>query len=135
MLSNARVVLVRPHFAGNLGAVARVMCNFGLQQLTLVAPFADPKAEEARRLATHGEPVLEAATIVGTLDEAVADCQVVLATSGNAEGVYRMHSYGRPEELLPTVVAALPLGQCALVFGPEPSGLGNAEVARCHGLI
>jgi tRNA/rRNA methyltransferase len=135
MLPNARVVLVRPHYPGNLGSVARVMCNFGLNQLTLVEPFADPKAEEARRLATHGEHILESAVTVPTLDDAVADCRVVIGTSGNVEGIYRAHNYGRPEELLPSVVEALADGPCALVFGPEPSGLSNADVARCHGLI
>lgn len=135
MLANARVVLVRPHYPGNLGSVARAMCNFGLNQLTLVDPFADPKSEEARRLSTHGEHVLDSAVIVPTLDEAVADCRVVLATSANVEGLYRMHNYGRPEEVLPAVIESLPDGPCALVFGPEPSGLSNAEIARCHGLI
>ena len=135
MLANARVVLVRPHYPGNLGAVARAMCNFGLSQLTLVEPFADPKSEEARRLSTHGEHVLESAVIVPTLDAAVADCRVVLATSANVEGLYRTHNYGRPEEVLPAVIEALPDGPCALVFGPEPSGLSNAEIARCHGLV
>lgn len=135
MLSNTRVVLVRPHYAGNVGAVARLMANFGVNQLTLVAPFADPKSEEARRLSTHGEHLLDSARIVETLDEAVADCRVVLATSANVEGVYRTHNYGRPEEVLPQLVEALSEGRCALVFGPEPSGLSNAEIARCHGLI
>src|SRR6476469_3866080 len=111
------------------------MCNFGVRQLTLVAPFADLRAEEARRLATHGEPVLESATVVPTLDEAVADCRLVVATSANVEGVYRTHNYGRPDELLPEIGAALDDGPCARVFVPEPSGLTNAEVARCHGLI
>jgi tRNA/rRNA methyltransferase len=135
MLSNARVVLVQPHYPGNLGSVARVMCNFGLHQLSLVEPIADPKSEEARRLSTHGEHVLESAVIASSLDEAVADCRVVLGTSGNVEGIYRTHNYGRPEELLPGLVEALPDGPCAIVFGPEPSGLSNAAVARCHGLI
>jgi tRNA/rRNA methyltransferase len=135
MLSNARVVLVRPHYPGNIGSVARVMCNFGLNQLTLVEPFADPRSEEARRLSTHGEHVLESARTVLTLDDAVADCRVVLGTSANVEGIYRTHNHGRPEEVLPQLIEALPDGPCALVFGPEPSGLSNAEVARCHGLI
>lgn len=135
MLTNARVVLVRPHYAGNLGSVARAMANFGLNQLILVAPFADPRAEEARRLSTHGEPILESARIVPSLEDAVADCRLVLATSANVEGVYRTHNYGRPDEVLPAMIETLPDGPCALVFGPEPSGLSNAEVARCHGLI
>jgi tRNA/rRNA methyltransferase len=135
MLANARVVLIRPHYAGNIGSVARAMANFGLNQLTLVAPFADSKSDEARRLSTHGEHILDAARIVDSLDDAVADCRVVLATSANVDGVYRSHNYGRPEEMLPAVVESLADGPCAFVFGPEPSGLNNAEVARCHGLI
>jgi tRNA/rRNA methyltransferase len=135
MLGNTRVVLVRPHYAGNVGAVARLMANFGVNQLTLVSPYADPKSEEARRLSTHSEHLLDTAKLVETLDEAVADCRVVLATSANVEGVYRTHNHGRPEEVLPALIDALPDGPCALVFGPEPSGLSNAEIARCHGLI
>jgi tRNA/rRNA methyltransferase len=135
MLSNARVVLIRPHYAGNVGAVARVMCNFGLGPLVLVAPHADHLSPESRRLATHGEHLLESTVIAETLDEAVADCHVVVGTSANVEGIYRTNAYGRPDEVLPAVVAGLVDGPCALVFGPEPSGLTNAEVARCHGLI
>jgi tRNA/rRNA methyltransferase len=135
MLSNARVVLVRPHYAGNVGAVARAMANFGVSQLTLVAPYCDPRSEEARRLSTHGEHLLDQARIVDSFDEAVADCRVILGTSANVDGVYRTHNYGRPDELMPPLVEALPDGPCALVFGPEPSGLTNADVARCHGLI
>jgi tRNA/rRNA methyltransferase len=135
MLTDARVVLVRSHYAGNLGAVARAMANFGLSHLALVSPHADLRSEEARRLSTHGEPILESATIANTLDEAVADCRVVLATSANVEGIYRTHNYGRPDEVLPSFVNALADGPCALVFGPEPSGLSNEEIARCHGMI
>jgi tRNA/rRNA methyltransferase len=111
------------------------MRNFGLRNLVLVDPIADLHDPEARRMSTHGESILDAARIVSTLDEALTDCAVVLATSANVEGLYRTHSYGRPEEMLPRLVGALSHGPCALVFGPEPSGLSNAEVARCHGLI
>ncbi len=135
MLSNCRVVLVRPHFAGNLGATARAMRNFGLRDLTLVEPVAERNAPEARRMSTHGESILESARIAATLHEALVDCRMVLATSANAEGLYREHAYGRPDEMLPRLALALADGPCALVFGPEPSGLSNAEIARCHGLI
>lgn len=135
MISNVRVVLVQPHYAGNLGSVARAMANFGLKHLALVAPYADPLSEEARRLATHGEEILSSARILPTLEEAVADCGVVLGTTGNVEGIYRTQNYGRPDEMLSRISMAMDRTPCALVFGPEPSGLSNAEVARCHGLI
>jgi tRNA/rRNA methyltransferase len=101
----------------------------------LVQPFSDHLGEEARRFATHGEAILDSAQVVGDLDQALTDCRLVVATSANIDGIYRTHNYGRPDEVLPSVVETLADGPCALVFGPEPSGLSNAEIARCHGLI
>ena len=66
-LSKARVVLVRPHIAENLGATARVMRNMGLSDLVLVAPEADPTARQARRLSSHGEAILDQVRHGGTI--------------------------------------------------------------------
>jgi tRNA/rRNA methyltransferase len=135
MLKNCRIVLVRTHFPGNLGAVARVMRNYGLEQLYLVNPIADPNHGEARAMATKGLSILESAIRVDQLADALADCATVLATSGNVWGLCRNHSYGRPDELLPQLVGILPSTPCALVFGPEPTGLSNEEISACHGII
>jgi tRNA/rRNA methyltransferase len=134
-LHHCRVVLVRPEVAGNLGATARVMRNLGLTDLVLVAPVADPADREARRMSTHGESVLERARVVPDLAAAVADCTLVAATSAQVGGLVRRQSAGTPRDILPRLVAALEPGPVALVFGPEPRGLTNAEVARCHYLI
>ncbi len=135
LLTRCRVVLVRTHFPGNLGAAARAMRNFGLSDLVLVAPYTSTTHEEARRLATHGGPVLDAARVVPTLADAVADCVHVLATAGLADGTSRKTVVGPPDALLPPLLDAAAGGPVALVFGPEPHGLTNDEVARCHGLI
>jgi len=133
-LQNCRVVLIRPQVAGNLGATARVMRNMGLSDLVLVAPAADRDSREARQLSTHGEAILENARIVPELSEAVADCSMVVATSARTGKLIR-GQFGSPAEIMPRAVAALANGRIALVFGPEPSGLTNAEVTRCHWLI
>lgn len=136
MLSNVRVVLVRPHYAGNLGSVARVMANFGLSDLVLVAPYCFPTDPEARRLATHGLPVLDAARTVPDIGDALANCTLTLATSGLTAGIAKRGMIGTPAELLPKAVeAAAAGGRVGLVFGPEPHGLSNDEIGRCHGLI
>lgn len=135
MLANCRIVLVRPHYPGNVGATARVMRNFGLSDLALVEPVADWNNLESRRMAAHSQSVLDSARIVNTLGEALVDCRVILATSAKVAGLYRENAYGRPDEMLPRIVMALPEGPCALVFGPEPHGLSNEEIARCHGVI
>jgi tRNA/rRNA methyltransferase len=133
-LHNCRVVLVRPKIAANIGAVARVMRNFGLDQLALVAPEADPGDREARRLSTHGESILDTARIVSELSEAVPDCLCVAATSARTGNLIRSR-FGSPHEVTPHLIKALEAGPAAIVFGPEPGGLTDLEVARCHYLI
>jgi tRNA/rRNA methyltransferase len=135
LLSNCRVVLVRPQFAGNVGAAARAMRNFGLVELVLVAPDADPTSSEAQRLAAHGEDVLARARVVDSLDEAVADCSFVAATSARTGGLVRRQSVGPPDQVLPLLAAGLSASPAALVFGPERDGLTDDEVTRCHYLI
>jgi len=132
---NCRVVLVRPQFAANVGAAARVMRNMGLSDLVLVAPEADPNDAEARRLSTHGEDVLRRCRTVAEFGEAVGDCVLVAATSARVGGLTRRQFVGPPDEIVPRLVEAMTTGPVALVFGPESSGLSNAEVSRCHFLI
>ena len=57
-LSGCRVVLVRPQFAGNVGAVARVMRNMGLCDLVLVAPEANIRDRQARFRLGEARPTL-----------------------------------------------------------------------------
>jgi tRNA/rRNA methyltransferase len=130
-----RIVLVRPHIAANLGAAARVMRNMGLTELVLVDPVADPADRNARQLSTHGEDILDRCRIVPELGDAVAECVFVAGTSARTGGVFRGQTAGPPDEVLPRLVEAMATGPTALVFGPEPTGLTNDEVARCQFLI
>ncbi len=134
-LDRCRVVLVRPHYAGNLGSAARVMRNFGVRDLVLVDPIASPQHRDAAMMAVHGVNVLKAARVVPTLADAVADCAFVLATSGEVGGLARKGYWGTPEEKVPALLAALDRGPAAVVFGPEPSGLTVDEIAACHGMM
>jgi tRNA/rRNA methyltransferase len=86
-------------------------------------------------MATHGEAILDRARIVPELGEAVADCVVVAATSARVGGLFRDQTVGWPEQVMPRLVEAAGQGPVALMFGPEPSGLTNEEVSRCHHLI
>ncbi len=134
-LSQCRVVLVRPQFAGNVGAAARVMRNMGLTDLVLVAPEADIHDRQARQLSTHGEEILDRARIVGEMGEAVADCVFVTATSARKGGLFRRQSVAPPEVVATLLIESLRDGPVAIVFGPERTGLTDEEVTRCHHLI
>ncbi len=135
LLERCRVVLVRPHFAGNLGSVARVCANFGVTDLVLVAPLANRESMDAVMMATHGLEILKSAKIVATLPEALADVAFALSTSGEIGGLARKGYWGTPEEKLPLLVDTLDRAPAALVFGPEPHGLTVDEITSCHGMM
>lgn len=122
----AAIVLVRPRLPANLGSVARVAKNFGAAPLRLVEPAA-PADEEAVRLASGADDVLEGLSRHETLTEAVADCEIVIATSS-----LRGRGQSRPLQLaeLPGYLSRGTPGRIAFVFGPERSGLTEQE--RSH---
>lgn len=126
-----RVVLVEPTHPNNIGAVARAMKTMALTRLTLVQPLRFPHAEATAR-AAGADDVLHQASICANLAEAVADCQLILATTARTRTI-PWPTYTPPEAAV-VVARALP-GQVALVFGREHSGLTNEELLLCHGAI
>jgi tRNA/rRNA methyltransferase len=107
----------------------------GLDDFVLVQPQADPANPEARKLSTHGEEILRQARVAQSLSEAVPECTLVAATSARTGGLFRRQSMGPPDEIIPLLVEQLDHTPVALVFGPEATGLTNAEIASCHYLI
>lgn len=125
-----RFVLLRPRNPENLGAAARALKNFGLDDWAIVDPRTLDFAS-ARRVAVHAEELLDKPKIVSSLDEAVADCAWVVGTSSRkVRGKRRL----APEELAREAVERAAQGSTAVVFGDERSGLTNEEIDRCHDL-
>src|ERR1700722_18725455 len=106
-LEHTRIVLLETHYPGNLGATARVMANFGLRDLVLVAPIADRNDQNARQMATHGEAILDNARIVADLSAAINDCVLVVGTSSNVGGLFRQQNVGPPNAIMPHIIEAL----------------------------
>jgi len=75
------IVLVEPQLGENIGAAARVMGNFGLSRLRLVKPRDGWPNMQARRAASGADCILEDAQLYETLDAAIADCTLVVATT------------------------------------------------------
>ena len=76
-----RIVLVETQGALNVGSIARVMMNFGFNNLILVNPRCDPQSEDAFKMATHAKEILTNAKIVQSLENALQDCTRVVATT------------------------------------------------------
>jgi len=132
LLERIRVVLVESTHPGNVGGVARAMKTMGLKRLVLVNPSRYPSAEATAR-AAGADDVLYDAAMVDTLDEALAGCDWAVATSA------RPRSLGWPEldprTCAEAVLGRAAVGEVALVFGRENSGLSNRELDRCQALV
>src|SRR5215471_8705263 len=78
-MGNRRIVLVRPRDPNNIGAAARAMKNFGFTDLAVVTPHPPVWGEVVS--AVNATDVLNNARICGSLDEAIADCNLVVGTT------------------------------------------------------
>jgi tRNA (cytidine32/uridine32-2'-O)-methyltransferase len=132
MLNNIRIVLVDTSHPGNIGAVARAMKNMCLTQLYLVNPLQFPDAEATSR-ASGADDLLNQAKVVESLDQALEGCRLVVGTSARARTVNWPVS--SPRTSAEKLVAEAELGDVALVFGRERSGLTNSELDRCTFLV
>tara|TARA_R110000851_G_scaffold10157_3_gene36960 strand:+ start:661 stop:1458 length:798 start_codon:yes stop_codon:yes gene_type:complete len=132
VLNNVRVVLVNTSHPGNIGGAARAMKNMGLHELVLVDPVRFPD-QQANARAAGAEDVLQGARIVETLEEAIADCLLVLGTSARDRRI--PWPVLDPREAADEVLNRLESeqsGPVAIVFGREDAGLTSEELQRCQ---
>ena len=129
MLENVRIVLVNTSHTGNIGSVCRAMKTMGLSDLVLVDPVQEPDSH-ASALAAGATDILGNAKIVPELKDAIADCQLTIATSARS----RTLSWPmlEPRECGKKVVEEGQNAKVALVFGRENSGLTNEELQQCQ---
>ena len=128
------VVLVEPQLGENIGAAARAMANFGLSRLRIVKPRQGWPNDKARMMATGGARIIDAAELYDTLEAAIADCSLVLATTARAHDQAKP-VLGAPEaaELMAPRIAAG--ATVAVLFGRERNGLENDEVALADCIV
>ncbi len=128
------IVLVRPQFDGNIGAVARSMMNFGFLDMRIVG--RDPNwSEEVRNRAKHAQSVLDNAKFFDDIESAVKDSSLVVGTSGKREKGSKIsfRHFLNPDDL-PKMLENLD-GNISIVFGPEGKGLLNSELRLCDLLM
>lgn len=128
------VVLVAPQLGENIGTTARAMANFGLARLRLVRPRDAWPNTHAYRAASGADRVLDNAQLFDTLEDAIADCVMVLATTARAHDQAKpVHAADEAAQLMAPIIAA---GEnVALLFGRERWGLENVEVGLADRIV
>ncbi|KAF1078273.1 RNA methyltransferase [Methanogenium sp. MK-MG] len=129
-MPEVEIVLVEPLYEGNIGFAARVMKNFGFTRLVLINP--PDVGIEALSRASHAKDVLESAVIAESLDDVIAESNMLVATTGELSKTIshamRMPYYAPGE--LRDIVAPVD-GRISILFGRENWGLSNEEVRQC----
>lgn len=125
------IVLVRPQLGQNIGKAARAMLNFGLSEMRLVAPRDGWPNPDAGPAASGADVVLEQAKVFSNVEEAVADCSTVFASTVR-----------RRDLVMPVVGPSAMADQInssrvrsAILFGPERSGLETEDVALANAIV
>jgi TrmH family RNA methyltransferase len=126
------VVLVATRNPLNIGAAARAMANFGFSGLRVVNPY-EVAFREARS-AAGAAPLLAAAEEYANVDDAIADCGLVIGTTsaGRREVHHPLRRLEYGARLLRRALAGY---AAALLFGSEKFGLSNEDLSRCQWLM
>ncbi len=128
-LDHIRIVLINTSHPGNIGGTARAIKNMGLSRLYLVEPKDYPN-DRARYRAASALDILTNATICETLDEAIADCNLVVGASARDRSI--PWPVMNPRETAETIFNEPEGHEIAILFGREDRGLTNSELQRCH---
>ena len=128
------IVLVGAQMGENIGAAARVMANFGLADLRLVAPRDGWPNAKAASMAAGALRVAVRVSVFADSASAISGLSQVLAVSARKRDMQK--PVLGPREGCAAVRANAMTGTAAgLMFGPEASGLSNADVSLCDGLV
>ena len=133
---NIYFILVRPQLAENIGMATRAMLNFSFKNLILVNPragsFPSDKAIDASVGA--GQEIFPQTQIFDTLDEALQDFHLIVATSVRRREM--AIPWSNLEHCAQKISAEATVNQkIAVIFGAERSGLDNDEIARAHIIV
>lgn len=133
-LAGPVVILVEPQLGENIGMAARAMGNFGLTRLRIVNPRDGWPNISAQRAASGADHILDAVELFDTVEQAVADCTLLFATTARAHD--QAKPVVAPEAAAQEIVAGVAGGgTVGILFGRERYGLQNEEVALANRII
>jgi len=124
-------ILVAPQMGENIGAAARVMANFGLTDLRLVSPRDGWPNAAAETMSAGALPDVVRVQVFDRVEDAVADCGVVIATTARPRGMEKP-VMGAAEAVAKMRATAARTG---VLFGAERAGLPNEAVALSDAIL
>jgi len=125
--SNLKVILVEPNGPINVGSIARLCSNFEVDELRIVSPKCDIFSLEAKKMALKGKKFLDNCKIFDNLENAISDCDLVLASCGRID-VNKDLFLESSENIFNWTMSFKKINNLAIIFGREDRGLTNSEL-------
>ena len=125
--TNLKVILVEPNGPLNVGSVARLCSNFEVEELRIVSPKCEIFSLEAKKMALKGQKYLDHCKIFDSLENAILDCDLVLASCGRID-VSKDSFFESSEDIFNWISTFKKINNLAIIFGREDRGLTNNEL-------
>ena len=125
------IILIEPNGPLNVGSIARLCSNFKVNQLRIVSPKCDIFSIESKKMALKGFTYLQKNNIYKNLNEAIIDCDLVIATCGRVS-ISKNSKIDFIERINPFINEYKNVRNLAIIFGREDRGLTNKELLMAH---
>ena len=128
---NLKIVLVEPNGAINVGSIARLCSNFDVEELRIVSPKCDVFSLDSKKMALKGQSHIDNCKKFNSVEQAISDCDLVLATCGRID-LSKDIKCESPEEISKWISSFKRIDNLAILFGREDRGLTNSELLFAH---
>ena len=118
----------------NVGSIARLCSNFDVNELRIISPKCDIFSLEAKKMALKGQRYIDNCKIFNSIEEAIFDFDLVLATCGRIDLSNDIECQS-PEDISKWISSFLEINNIGILFGREDRGLSNNELLYAHKIL
>ena len=132
--SKPSIILIGPQMGENIGASARAMLNFGIENMSVVSPRDGWPNARAKSMAAGAGRVLDTVQLFDKTSDALKNLNFVFATTARTRDLSK--EVMSPERAMMYARALTQKGKkVGFMFGPESSGLSNEDIAQANVLV
>ena len=125
--SKLKIILVEPNGPLNIGSIARLCANYEVDELRIVSPKCDIFSADSKKMALKGQKYLDNCKIFNNLEQAIFDCDLVLATCGRID-LSKDSDFESPDDICKWISSYTQIDNLGVLFGREDRGLSNSEL-------
>ena len=133
-LTSPAIILIAPQMGENIGASARAMCNFGLEELKLVNPRDGWPSDIAIANAVGAFEQMQEVQVFDNTADALKEYHTIYATTARSRDM-RKPIYSARQSAQDIAKKQSEGLRTAIMFGGERAGLTNEDIALAHNII